>query len=64
MFQGGPPDAASRRALWRAGLVHVPDRLLPQPVAVFGGDPHERGSTGGFPMLDGWSLTACDWDVF
>jgi len=64
MLQGGPPDAAGRRALWRAGLVHVPDRLLPQPVAVFGGDPRQPGSTGGFPLLDGWWLTSGDWDVF
>ncbi len=64
MFQGGPPDPASRRALWRAGLIHVPDRFLPQPVAVLGGDPHEQGSTGGFPLLGSWALTPCDWDVF
>ena len=64
MVQGGPPDPASRRALWRAGLIHVPDRLLPQPVAVLGGDPQQRGSTGGFPPLNQWALTPCDWDVF
>jgi len=64
MFQGGPPDARSRRALWRAGLVHVPDRFLPQPIVVFGGAPGQQHSTGGFPLLGGWSITPGDWDVF
>jgi hypothetical protein len=64
MFQGGPPDARSRRALWRAGLVHVPDRFLPQPIVVFGGAPGQKHSTGGFPLLAGWSITPGDWDVF
>jgi hypothetical protein len=54
----------ARRALWRSGFVHVPDRFLPQPVAVFGGDPRHAGSTGGFPLLDLWWLTPGDWDVF
>jgi hypothetical protein len=64
MLQGGPPGAASRRALLRSGLLPVPDRALPQPVAVFGGAPGQRGSTAGLPPLDGWCLTPCDWDVF
>lgn len=64
MFQGGPPDPAARRAFWRAGLVHVPDRFLPQPVAVFGGAPGQRGPTAGVPTLDRWLLTPSDWDVF
>ncbi len=64
MLQGGPREPASRRALLRAGLVHVPDRLLPQPVAVFGGEPARPGSTSGLPLLHQWELTPCDWDVF
>jgi len=64
MFQGGSPEPLFTRSLWRAGLIPVPNRLLPQPVAVFGGDPQQRGSTGGFPLLNQWALTPCDWDVF
>lgn len=64
MLQGGPREAAARRALLRAGLVHVPDRVLPQAVAVFGGEPARAGSTGGLPLLHEWELTPCDWDVF
>jgi hypothetical protein len=64
MAQGGPPGPGARRALWRAGLAHVPDRFLPQPVAVFGGAPGVRGSTAGLPLLDRWMLTPGDWDVF
>lgn len=64
MFQGGSPDPAFGRALWRAGLVHVPTRFLPQPVAVLGGDPQQRGSAGGLPPVDQWTLTPRDWDVF
>jgi hypothetical protein len=64
MLQGGPSDARSRRALARAGLVRVPDRFLPQPVAVFGDVPGTRGSDAGLPPLADWCLTPCDWDVF
>lgn len=64
MVQGGAGDARARQALWRAGLVRVPERLLPQPVAVFGGAPDDVGSTAGLPLLDRWLLTPCDWDVF
>lgn len=64
MVQGGPPDAASRRALLRAGLVLVPNRALPQPVAVFGGATGRPGSTAGLPPVGDWCLTPGDWDVF
>jgi hypothetical protein len=64
MLQGGPADASSRLALWRAGLIHVPTRLLPQPVEVLGGSTYTPQSTAGFPLLDQWTLTPGDWDVF
>jgi GNAT superfamily N-acetyltransferase len=64
MAQGGSPDRAARRAFWNAGFVRVPDRFLPQPIAVFGGAPGVRGATAGLPMLDRWRLTPGDWDVF
>jgi len=64
MFQGGAPGAAARLACWRAGLVHVPDWLLPQPVAVYGGAPGLTHDTAGLPGLTEWHLTPGDWDVF
>jgi hypothetical protein len=64
MAQGGSPDRASHHAFWRAGFVQVPDRFLPQPIAVFGGAPAVRASTAGLPALGRWRLTPGDWDVF
>jgi hypothetical protein len=64
MAQGGSPDRAAHHAFWRSGFVRVPDRFLPQPIAVFGGEPGARGATAGLPMLDHWCLTPGDWDVF
>ncbi len=64
MAQGGSPDDAARRAFWRAGFVPIPERFLPQPIAVFGGEPGVPGGTGGLPSLGRWCLTPGDWDVF
>lgn len=64
MVQGGPPDRASRAALARSGLIRVPDRFLPQPVAVFGGPPPRVGNPHLPAQLGRWHLTPCDWDVF
>jgi hypothetical protein len=64
MLQGGSPEPAATAARWRAGLVRVPDRVLPQPIAVFGGAPGVAGDAGGLPPLDRWYMTPGDWDVF
>jgi hypothetical protein len=64
MAQGGSPDGVARRMFWRSGFVSVPERFLPQPIAVFGGEPGVPGSTAGLPRLDRWRLTPGDWDVF
>ena len=64
MAQGGERGGDTQRALAGAGLLPVPERILPQPVAVFGGPPPGVNDAPHLPALDRWRLTPGDWDVF
>lgn len=60
----GSPDTSLGSALWRAGLIRLPQRLLPQPVVVIGefiDDPMDRQL---LPKVEDWPATPFDWDVF
>jgi len=63
MALASTPDKRARRALWRAGLVPIPQRLLPQPVVVIGG-PVPGGAGVTLPSTRHWHATPYDWDVF
>ena len=62
-----PTGTTGPRALLAAGMAPVPQRFLPQPVAVIGGPMQaDRPAdswlrTGG---LSEWHVTPYDWDVF
>jgi GNAT superfamily N-acetyltransferase len=59
----GSPDTKMGSALWRAGLIRLPQRLLPQPVVVIGGFIDDGGRSA-VPSVKSWLSTPYDWDVF
>jgi hypothetical protein len=61
-----PAGATAPAALLSAGMAPVPQRLLPQPVAVIGGAMGAEPAPAWLRAagLARWYITPYDWDVF
>ena len=58
------PNKKLGSTLWQSGLIRVPQRLLPQPVVVIGGQINGISEQPCLPEFSKWQTTPFDWDVF
>lgn len=60
----GSMDPKLRQEFWRAGLIPIPQLMLPQPVNLIGGKTNSSNDDPSIGDLSDWALTPYDWDVF